>query len=459
MFEITCAMRVLIICHSYAPQNDPRALRWTALSEEWIKSGFEVHVLTAKPVGQATHEMRNGVSVHRVGWRAFNVLKQWATEPSAPQELEKRSHAALLAGTRTREYSLATVLRKTLREIYDLTWKQLFWPDATCLWILPAARYARRLSSEHKFDVLVSVSHPFSGHVVGLLVRRGRPRLAWLADSGDPFAFSKESAPNNFRLWERMNFWIEKKVINAAAAFSVTTEETAKLYRHYFPENANKMIVIPPLLQSSLQDAISTTGSIPKHDDIVMLFVGMFYKTVRRPEPLLELFEAILSNLQNVNEALKLQIIGPVDIVAEALQKMPSLNDKVILLGKMPHDKAVKAMLSADCLVNVGNSTHYQLPSKIIEYMATGKPILNISSISNDSSSQVLKNYPLSYLWGHNNENDLDDLCRFLKSCRGRTLSVEHRVALVAPFSVANVSAQYLTALSGGIRQAVFMRG
>ena len=454
-------MKILIICHSYAPQFDPRALRWTALAEEWIKSGLEVHVLTGKPVGQTAREVRNGVKVHRVGWGMFSGLKHWATEPSAaPQEREKQSQTSLPAPKRASGIFVAAALRKTLRRIYDLTWKQLLWPDATCLWILPAARYARRLTREHKFDALVSVSHPFSGHVVGLLVRRSRPRLAWLADSGDPFAFSRESAPNNFQLWESVNFWIERKVVNAAAAFSVTTEETANLYRHHFAENANKVLVIPPLLQSSLQDAIiKNTPIIPNRDEIVMLFVGMFYKTVRSPEPLLELFEAVHSKLKNVSEDLKLHIIGPVDIVAQALEKKPNLKEKVILLGKMPHLQAVKAMLSADCLVNVGNSTHYQLPSKIIEYMATGKPILNISSISNDSSNQVLKNYPASYLWGSNKENDLGALCRFLQTCRARSLSVEHRVALVAPFSLASVSAQYLTALSGGIRQAVFMRG
>ena len=148
---------------------------------------------------------------------------------------------------------------------------------------------------------------------------------------------------------------------------------------------------------------------------------------------------------------LKFYIIGSTNIVAEVLQHYPDLRDKVLLLGKVPHCEAVNSMLSADCLVNVGNSTSYQLPSKLIEYMATGNPILNISSISDDLSSKMLQNYPGGYNWTlyNDNDNDLDALCRFLEACRGQTLSVEQRNSLVAPFCLASVSAQYLSALSG----------
>ena len=47
-------------------------------------------------------------------------------------------------------------------------------------------------------------------------------------------------------------------------------------------------------------------------------------------------------------------------------------------------------------LLNIGNSTTYQLPSKIFEYMITQKPILNLIYDSNDLTIPILEKYNAS---------------------------------------------------------------
>ena len=51
-------------------------------------------------------------------------------------------------------------------------------------------------------------------------------------------------------------------------------------------------------------------------------------------------------------------------------------------------------MAEADVLVNIGNRTSYQLPSKVVEYAAFGKPILNFLASPDDSSAVFLSKYP-----------------------------------------------------------------
>ena len=53
-------------------------------------------------------------------------------------------------------------------------------------------------------------------------------------------------------------------------------------------------------------------------------------------------------------------------------------------------------MWEADVLINIGNTTTFQLPSKLIEYASMSKPILNISSVNGDSSTKFLSSYPLA---------------------------------------------------------------
>mgnify|MGYP003965942691 FL=1 len=55
---------------------------------------------------------------------------------------------------------------------------------------------------------------------------------------------------------------------------------------------------------------------------------------------------------------------------------------------------ALKANFEADILINIGNDTNYQLPSKLVDYAASGLPIVNIVSVADDSSLDFLSNYP-----------------------------------------------------------------
>jgi glycosyltransferase involved in cell wall biosynthesis len=333
-------------------------------------------------------------------------------------------------------------------------WRRIYWPDSSCFWIPPAVRYARRLTRQRQFDALVSVSHPFSGHVVGWLVKRAQPNLIWLADSGDPFAFSKESAPNNFALYRRLNFLIEGQVLAKTDHLSVTTEGTANLYRHFFPQARNKTIVIPPLLQDVfLMTQPVNAPSRSDQDAIVLLFVGVFYANVRSPVPLLRLLAEVIRRSRLLNDKLQLHIIGSREMIEEAIKEYPALAGRVVLQGDLPHAAAVSAMRQATCLVNVGNTTPYQLPSKVIEYMATGKPILNICSIEHDSSAAVLRDYPHHLNWMAGHSDDLGRVCRFLEQSSDCVLRESEARRYIQDYLKPSISGQYLSLLQARPRQ------
>jgi hypothetical protein len=50
-------------------------------------------------------------------------------------------------------------------------------------------------------------------------------------------------------------------------------------------------------------------------------------------------------------------------------------------------------MKDVDVLVNIGNDSAAQLASKVIEYLALGKPVLNLVSIDRDASVAELADY------------------------------------------------------------------
>ena len=70
-------------------------------------------------------------------------------------------------------------------------------------------------------------------------------------------------------------------------------------------------------------------------------------------------------------------------------------NNGIVCKGYCSQRVLEEEIGQADFLINIGNTVKNQLPSKVIEYIATGKPIINLSQIDDCSSMRVLQNYEL----------------------------------------------------------------
>jgi hypothetical protein len=420
-------MKILIICHSYKPNNDPRSLRWTALSEEFITLGNEVHVITNNPYQLKKKELCNGVNIYRLGGGWSSFLRFWVNKKVSSINVD----SMIISSESKSSYQYLKIvnnLKKIIRFIYDVTIKNIYWPDGDFQFIIPAFRLSKFLLNKYKFDALISVSHPFSSHVVAFFIQKKIKNLRWLADSGDPFSFLKESSPNNFKIYRKLNYKIEHKILRSADCFSVTTFNTASLYQKIFPEFANKVKVFPPLLNSLFLSAPKVNKYFSENA-IIILFVGRFYNDIRSPIPLLNLLERLLNYSDKLEERIQLHIIGPSIIDEKLIQDRPILRNKIFFHGQVPHINAIEAMFSANFLVNIGNITLFQLPSKVVEYMATGRPILNICNTETDSSHALLLNYPLYYNWIINISNDIESLCDFI---------IEHQKSKLSNFEIQN---------------------
>lgn len=65
----------------------------------------------------------------------------------------------------------------------------------------------------------------------------------------------------------------------------------------------------------------------------------------------------------------------------------------VICKGYCTQAELKNEIENADFLINIGNTVHNQLGSKLIEYIATGKPIINITQIESCPTVPVLEKY------------------------------------------------------------------
>ncbi|NIM96325.1 MAG: glycosyltransferase, partial [Anaerolineales bacterium] len=237
----------------------------------------------------------------------------------------------------------------------------------------------------------------------------------------------------------------EHKVFNTADAISVTTAETHQAYATRFSNCATKIYVIPPLL--SIQEELEGYPPIfPRDDMIRLVYVGRLYADGRRPDFLLKLFTILLQT--PLEDRIELHFFGDARAVEESFVAYNSLiNEKIFLHGQVEHDIAARAMYDASVLINIGNKSPYQLPSKVVEYASTGKPILNIAQIECDSSMGFFKSYPvvinLIDTGGSNIENQAEDLFNFL-SHLPEQLDTKYVNETLMPFQIDAIAAMYL---------------
>jgi glycosyltransferase involved in cell wall biosynthesis len=351
--------RLLIITAWYAPLSHPRPHRWTAIAEAWAAAGHEVHVVTARQAGLSGTQMEHGVVVHRVGFEALKSL--------IAHYLPDRSSAN---GTATSVQAPGLLTRIGIWA-YRTFWQGLYFPDDACIWHRAAFKKAIQLLDNQHFDGFVSVSYPFTSHLIGGRIKRQYPHLRWLADMGDPL--TGINPPIN--RWKQRSRHEEHQILAHADATIVTTEATRRLFEAKYDHDAvAKVHIIGPLLHPvPSQDA-------PNPYDDGCLHVGYFgamYRGVRPPDALLDWL-----GITPISTSIKVHLYGEpsVDYVA-ALQTDP----RIIIEGRVSRIAAQTALQRMDFLLHLGNTTPHQLPSKAIEYMASGVPVIHLSQCDNDA--------------------------------------------------------------------------
>ena len=170
-------------------------------------------------------------------------------------------------------------------------------------------------------------------------------------------------------------------VLSRASAVSLTTKVTADLYTKKLSVSEEKIRVIPPVLNQERLGEDEEPEKLFFDDKIVLAYIGSFYPGVREPHSLLSLVREIVERRKGLVESLEVHIYGETRTVRETFDEFMVLGNMLHLHGPTSHDVVKQVLEQADVLVNIGNNTAYQLPSKLVEYISTGKPLINIYSV------------------------------------------------------------------------------
>ncbi|NLE04534.1 MAG: glycosyltransferase family 4 protein, partial [Crenarchaeota archaeon] len=367
--------------------------------------GYLVDVICCAFHDLPKFEVINGVNVYRIEPWFFKTIYRknlFENKKEAIQAIHDAQDAIIESKIVGKAYQISNMTKwiAYIREIFLEFASRLFhyfwWPDFGMFWILPAYKICNKLISKNSYKRIFAISWPVSAHVVGYLLacKKNRISTSIIMDIGDPFSTNQLNPPNNFDLYKSVNKFFEKKVLDKVDGISVTTPQTKKLYIETFKIEENKIEVIPPLLnhQEKTKNTFFTNYQSQKKT-IRAVYIGSFRKVNRPPDFLIHLFKDLCNS--SIDKKFELHIIGDYSDCKNVIDEARNnLYGCFFTYGVMRHEKALQALNEADVLINIGNKSEFQVPSKLVEYIASGNPIINIQFIENDSSFRFLKNYP-----------------------------------------------------------------
>jgi len=325
-------MNILVVSKSFYPQNSPRSFRTTALVKEFSKQGHKVTLLTFKDdVLHKPFEKEYNIKIKDLGKRKY-------------KEINYNSKIKLISMTKR-------FLRRVLLQVFE-------YPNIELTFLVRKA-----LKVQSNYDLLISIAAPHTVHWGVAWARKTNHNIAkiWVADCGDPYYLNVHDSFKKLFYFKYLEKWFSKKADYITMPF-------IGLKKYFFKEFEKKYKAIPQgfdfkevnLFEKSLNNDVVTFG-----------FAGGFMKNSRDPRKFFDYLLTVKTPFRFILFNRQVEFTNPYKKI---------LGNKLIINDYIPRDKLLYELSKMDFLVNFEFDDTNQIPSKLIDYSLTRRPILLIKN-------------------------------------------------------------------------------
>ncbi len=180
---------------------------------------------------------------------------------------------------------------------------------------------------------------------------------------------------------------------------------------------------IPNLIQIKAYG--ENNNSFLELDKVRLVYAGALSKNYRSPIYMIKL-------LKNIAKKLNIEVFfySHGDFQQLVKQEEIETNEVIKLMDQVPPDVLESKLMKMDFLLSIGNSltgNDRSLPSKIITYISTGKPIIHIAGNQNDSAIPYLEKYHLALIINPNDyfDDNVNEVNNFISKHRGESVSFD----------------------------------
>jgi glycosyltransferase involved in cell wall biosynthesis len=250
-------------------------------------------------------------------------------------------------------------------------------PDPKILGWLPGALAAtRRLLRDREFDCLITASPFESTHLIGLALGSRRP--PWITDLRDGWTFEPWRPALPWSRQRQLDRWLERQVLTRADAVTVVPSAIGGDVERRFGRKAHHVTNgWDPDLEPTLEGAIAPN---PRPDRTTLVYTGTLWKIVGQdPSPLFNALVRLRSEDPAAYSQLEFLIAGPLSAAEARRLRQFGLDGVLRHVGHLSRAQAVALQRRADALLLLTSAQVQMVTGKIVEYLASGRPILALA--------------------------------------------------------------------------------
>jgi len=254
----------------------------------------------------------------------------------------------------------------------------LFVPDSKILWLPFALKTALDVMRAQKIAVIFTTSPPHSSHLGGLILKliTGHP---WVADFRDDWS-GGESQPCPTRWHRFINRLMEKWVLKRADRIIGMCDHLVNSLRQKAGYSSKSKFVT--IMNGYDGEDFVGLEQEPLNDRFTICHCGSISR-VSNPEPFLRAVKLVLQQHPTLSDQIKIQFFGT-DLFGRLPRLVHELGLEPIVSPAqyLPHRQALRAMMQSHLLLLtiIKRTGEEIITGKLFEYLASGKPILLISS-------------------------------------------------------------------------------
>jgi len=353
--------KVLIITYSWPPSNESAVHRVLRLGRWLPKHGWEPYILTPRDTICARKDYGNIIFSQKY----FKNVK--ATDSKVSEFIvklfEKRNTNIIAKIT-------AAILYRILV------------PDVYIHWVIPGIKDGLTIIREHNIDVIWATLNPYSTGLMAAYLAK-KTGVPLLIDYRDPWTLSRIFKISYLK--QRINKFIEKKMLEQASAICTTSKPMSELFvtNGYF--NKDRVFTIT----NSVDDELQHIGQYPIHKTFLdstkfnITHIGTFYGD-RQPFEFIKALALIVEKMPDLRKKIKVNFLGngKYGDIRNYCNEC-KVEDMFFFEGYIPYSDSMIILSQSDLLLllnGVAKHNEIYIPGKLFDYLAVKKPILFIGN-------------------------------------------------------------------------------
>lgn len=261
----------------------------------------------------------------------------------------------------------------------------LEFPDPQCHWYRPAVRALAKMPAQERPHVIWATGAPWTSLLVGKRLAQ-EFNIPLIADFRDPWIGGYEFFTSKL-LHKKANS-LERGVCAAAARVILNTEELRLRFCSVYPDWEHKFVTITNGYAEELRSVSPSQGhrgTIARTErgdapTLELCHFGTVYGN-RSPIALFRAIQELLAEGMVNASRLRLRFVGGWEMNdSDCNQLVKALEERgvVRMVPFIAHQECLQEMARSDVLLILQPNYPLQIPAKIYEYMAAGRPLLVI---------------------------------------------------------------------------------